>query len=120
MSLNENSEDKAYVLGRMFAILEKAQLDANKGIKSTIKDRYFASACASPASVFPALLKLANHHIAKADYGYKNDKNLTDVMEKLNVDDNPFPKRLSLIEQGIFMLGYYHQKNNLYLKKEEK
>ncbi|MGM9571263.1 MAG: type I-C CRISPR-associated protein Cas8c/Csd1 [bacterium] len=119
MSLNENSEDKAYVLGRMFAILEKAQLDANKGIKSTIKDRYFASACASPASIFPALLKLANHHIAKADYGYKNDKNLTDVMEKLNVDDNPFPKRLSLIEQGIFMLGYYHQKNNLYPKKEE-
>lgn len=120
MSLNENSGDKAYVLGRMFAVLEKAQLDAIKGIKSTIKDRYFASACASPASVFPTLLKLANHHIAKADYGYKNDKNLADVMEKLNIDDNPFPKRLSLIEQGVFMLGYYHQKNNLYSKKEEK
>lgn len=119
MSLNENSEDKAYVLGRMFAILEKAQLDAIKGIKSTIKDRYFASACASPASVFPALLKLVNHHIAKADYGYKNDEKLAGVMEKLNVDDNPFPKRLSLVEQGIFMLGYYHQKNNLYSKKEE-
>ena len=69
MSLNEQSTTPAYVLGRLFAVLESAQIEAAKPTKlnSTIKDRYFTSACASPASVFPMLLRL-QHHISKAEY----------------------------------------------------
>lgn len=118
VSLNVNSSNKPYVLGRLFAILEKAQQDANPLINTTIKDRYFTSACATPANVFPVLLKLSSHHIAKAGYGYISDIRLKEVMDLLNVDDNPFPKQLPLEEQGIFILGYYHQKN-AFFKKEE-
>jgi CRISPR-associated protein Csd1 len=122
VSLNEQSENRAYVLGRLFSVLEKAQLDATPGIKATIKDRYFTSACATPASVFPVLLRLSNHHISKSDYGYISDIRLRDLMDKLNVDSKPFPAHLSLDEQGLFILGYYHQQKANYTKinKEEK
>jgi len=119
VSLNEKSNNKAYVLGRLFAVLEKAQEDANPGINATIKDRYFTSACCTPVSAFPVLLRLSNHHIAKSEYGYIIDKKIKELMEFLEIDNNPFPKNLSLEDQGIFILGYYHQKNAFY-KKEEK
>ena len=119
VSLNEQSENTAYVLGRLFAALEKAQQDANPGINSTIKDRYFTSACATPASVFPILLRLSNHHISKSDYGYVSERRISELMEKLDVEKNPFPAHLKLDEQGIFILGYYHQQKANYLKKDK-
>lgn len=119
MALNEQSNNKAYVLGRLFAVLEKAQEDANPGIKATIKDRYFTSACATPASVFPVLLRLSTHHISKAECGYVSDNRIKGIMDILNIEDNPFPKNLSLDDQGIFILGYYHQKNTNYKKVEK-
>ncbi|HZJ78563.1 MAG TPA: type I-C CRISPR-associated protein Cas8c/Csd1 [Clostridia bacterium] len=119
VSLNEHSKNSAYILGRLFAVLEKAQQDANPGINATIKDRYFTSACATPASVFPILLRLSNHHISKAKYGYVNDRRISDLMGKLDVDNNPFPAHLSLEEQGIFILGYYHQQKANYVKNEK-
>ena len=67
MGLNEESNDVAYVLGRLFSVLESIQTEANPGIKSTIRDRYFNSACATPASVFPVLFKLKNSHIKKIE-----------------------------------------------------
>jgi len=114
MSLNDKAENKAYVLGRLFAALEKAQKDANQGIKTTIKDRYFTSACANPALTFPVLLKLSNHHISKAEYGFKNENKIEEIMQLFNVEENPFPKNLTLEEQGIFILGYYHQRNKFF------
>lgn len=122
VALNEQSDNRAYVLGRLFSVLEKAQQDANPGIKATIKDRYFTSACATPASVFPVLLRLSNHHIAKSNYGYISEIKIQELMDKLDVDSNPFPTHLSLDEQGIFILGYYHQQKANYTKitKEEK
>ena len=119
VSLNEQSENKAYVLGRLFAVLEKAQLDKNPGINATIKDRYFASACANPASIFPVLLRLSNYHIAKAEYGYSIDRRIQELFDKLEVNNNPFPSHLSLNDQGIFILGYYHQKKAFYTKKDQ-
>lgn len=119
MSLNSESTNTAYVLGRLFAVLEKTQLEANPGINTTIKDRYFTSACANPSLVFPQLLKLSNHHIAKAEYGKSLDKRISEVLEILNVNEDPFPKNLSLESQGVFILGYYHQKNTFYKKKED-
>ena len=120
MALNEQSENSAYILGRLFAVLEKAQQDANPGINTTIKDRYFASACATPAAVFPVLLRLAQHHISKADYGYASDRKISDILEKMDIDNNPFPANLSLEQQGVFVLGYYHQRNALYQKNNKK
>ena len=99
--------------------MEKAQEDANPGINSTIRDRYFTSACATPATVFPTLLRLSQHHIAKSDYGYVSDKRIAELMEKLEVEQKPFPARLNLDQQGIFILGYYHQRNANYAKKEK-
>jgi len=116
VSLNAQSENRAYILGRLFSVLEKAQLDANPGINTTIKDRYFTSACATPASVFPVLLRLSNHHISKSDFGYSSDNKIRDLMDKLDVDEKPFPAHLTLDEQGVFILGYYHQKQANYEK----
>jgi len=119
MSLNEQSTNRAYVLGRLFAVLEKAQKDASDGnLNTTIKDRYFSSACATPANVFPILLRLAQHHISKSDYGYQTDKKIEQIMNLLDVENNPIPTHLSLEEQGIFALGYYHQRNAEYTSKK--
>lgn len=120
MALNEQSENRAYIFGRLFAVLEKAQLDANPKINSTIKDRYFTSACATPASVFPVLLRLSQHHISKAEYGYTSDNKIAAILEKLDIDNNAFPSNLLLDEQGVFILGYYHQRNAIYKKNNKK
>lgn len=121
MSLNEESDNRAYILGRLFAVLEKAQQDASDGqLKSTIKDKYFTSACATPASVFPVLLRLSQHYISKAEFGKANDIRISKILEKLEIEQNPIPTHLPLDEQGVFVLGYYHQKNALYRKNNEK
>ena len=123
MGLNEESNDTAYVLGRLFAVLESIQLDANPGIKATIRDRYFNAACATPASVFPILFKLKNSHIKKLEREKESskiyyEKLLMSIMEKLSLEN--YPQRLSLEEQGKFILGYYHQMQKKYEKREEK
>ena len=114
MALNEQSTHPAYLLGRLFAVLEKVQVEAIGDMNATIKDRYFTTACASPASVFPVLLRLAQHHISKAEYGKTSDRRIQDILCLIQMDDNPIPRRLSLDEQGIFVLGYYHQRQNFY------
>lgn len=125
VGLNEQCQDVAYVLGREFAVLEAIQEDANPGINSTIKDRYFNSACAAPASVFPILLKLKNSHIRKLETGKRifYEKMLTGLQGMVDVENeqlSAFPRRLSLEEQGMFILGYYHQVQKRFEKKEEK
>lgn len=114
VSLNENSSSIPYQLGRLFAVLEKAQLEASN--INTIKDRYFTSASSTPASVFPVLLKLSLHHTAKGDRTIYFEKLKGTILQM--VDE--FPKHLSLDEQGEFILGYYHQNQWFYIKKEDK
>jgi len=116
MALNKEETNTAYKLGRLFATLEKAQQDAIPGANTTIKDRYYGSASATPRIVFPQLLRLAQHHIQKAEYGKTTDKVIEDVMQGLET----FPAHLSLDEQGLFALGYYHQRRNFYIKSEKK
>ena len=121
MSLDEKSTDKNYVYGRIFYVLEAIQEAANPGLNATIKDKYFTSACSTPGSVFPNLLKLSAHHLRKLETTKKIyfEKQLTDLMSKLS----PSTKNSSistLEEQGIFILGYYHQKQERYKKKESK
>jgi len=118
LSLNENSNNRAYLLGRLFAVLEKIQKDANPNVKSTIRDKYFSSASTTPAATFPILLSLAQHHISRLDYGVYYDKMIGEIMEKFEIGNEPFPKNLSLDEQGIFYLGFYHQRNSFYKGKD--
>ena len=119
MSLNESYTNPAYVLGRLFAVLEKVQREAiGQNINATIKDRYFTSACAAPASVFPTLLRLAHHWTTKAEYGGVADRKIQDLLNML--DAKSFPSRLTLDEQGVFVLGYYHQRAAFYVKNGEK
>ena len=117
MALNKQSTNPAYLLGRLFAVLEKVQQEAVGDVNASIKDRYFTSACASPRSVFPILLRLSQHHIGKAKYGYVSDNRIQEILNLLDVENNPIPARLTLDEQGIFILGYYHQRKELWTAK---
>ena len=124
MAVNENCTNIAYVLGRLFSVLENVQEKANPGINTTIKERYFNGACATPAMVFPTLLKLSNAHMGKLEAWqtvYFNKK-LGALMEKISMPDmgEPFPTRLSLEEQGAFVLGYYQETQRRFEKKEDK
>ncbi|GGJ23370.1 type I-C CRISPR-associated protein Cas8c/Csd1 [Paenibacillus hunanensis] len=105
--LNEEAQSVAYRLGRLFAVLERAQTDAagQKRLNATIKDRYFGSASSTPASVFPILLRLAQHHMSKAEYGKSRDREIGSILQGVDA----FPNHLDLKQQGLFMLGYYHQ-----------
>jgi CRISPR-associated protein Csd1 len=116
VSLDKENNNPAYLLGRLFAVLEKAQADAIGNANSTIKDRYFGSASSTPASVFPLLLRLSQHHISKAEYGRISDMRIQEIMDNLK----QFPKILNLEQQGIFAIGYYQQKNDFYRKQDKK
>ena len=116
VSLNAESAYTPYVLGRLFAVLEGIQQTANPGINATIKDRFFNSACATPAAVFPILLKLSNSHLKKMDAGKTVywSRQLGELLERLGTD---FPAHQTLQEQGAFILGYYHQTQKRFEKK---
>ena len=118
VELNEQSAYLPYVLGRLFAVLEAVQQRANPGINTTIKDRYFNSASATPASVFPLLLNLAQKHLAKLDVGLAAyyDKKITELNSRITCT---LPARMSLPEQSAFQIGYYHETQKRYAKKEE-
>lgn len=125
VELNENNQNVAYVLGREFAVLEAIQESANPGIKATIRDRYFNSACTTPGMVFPILFRLKNSHIRKISnkgQAVNYEKQLGSLQAKLSVADGQkyaFPKRLNLEDQGMFILGYYHQRQKRFEKTSE-
>lgn len=117
---NENSNNKAYLLGVLFSNLEEIQNTANPGIKSTIRDRYFTAASSTPSRVFPILIDLAQNHIKKIpNVGAKVNcqKMLTKTMAKLG---DKFPNRLKLDEKGMFQLGYYQRTQERFTGKEDK
>lgn len=125
VSLNENSKNIPYTLGRLFSVYEEIQKEANlrnpgnPGINTTIKDRYFGSAAAMPATVFPILSNLAQKHLRKLldkQRIYLDKK----VMTLKSVLGEQYPAHMSLPEQGSFDLGYYHQTQARYTKKEDK
>ncbi len=124
VKLNEEASYAPYVLGRLFAVMEKIQKDAIDP-NATIRDRYFNSACAAPATVFPTLMRLSQSHLSKlsrmgeqkAASGIYYDRMFQNLCGRLT---ETLPKRLSVEEQGAFQLGYYHQKQALYTKKEDR
>lgn len=116
MSWDPERREIAYLLGGLFAVLEKAQLDALGRVNTTIKDRFFSAASATPASVFPRLLRLSQHHIEKAEYGHVSDRRIAEIMEYID----SFPAHMNLQDQGLFAIAYYQRKNALYRKTETK
>lgn len=122
VSINNDTNNQAYNLGRLFSILEEIQSVANPNINSTIKDRYFSSASSTPGAIFPFLLDLAQKHIKKIrneNQGFciAKQKEITEILSRF---DESFPARMTMQEKGAFQIGYYHQVQKRYTKKEDK
>lgn len=115
--LDVTQTDPAYRLGRLFAVLERIQSVAQPGINTTIRDRFYGAASSTPASVYPTLLRLKNAHLKKlpAAQQTRYEKLLGEICGSL---EQPlladFPRQLDLHAQGLFALGYYHQRQSLF------
>ena len=113
VSLNRDEASPGYRLGRLFAVLEGAQRAALGTVNATIRDRYFGAASATPASVFPMLLRNSTHHLAvlrkgdKAKLGGWFEGEIGQILGGL---DAAFPRSLRIEDQGRFAIGYYHQR----------
>ncbi|MBL8678792.1 MAG: type I-C CRISPR-associated protein Cas8c/Csd1 [Myxococcales bacterium] len=117
VALNPKNTEVSYVLGRLFSVLESLQLQAQgQDLNASIRDKFFASASTTPAAVFGPLLQRAQHHIAKLDNGAA-DRELGEVMDLL--DGAPLPAVLNLEQQGLFALGYYHQRSHTFRRIAE-
>lgn len=112
VSLDTQSTQTAYVLGRLFAVLENIQRTAlGKDLNATIRDRYYGAASATPASIFPLLVRNAQNHLSRTRKDNKGaftnqEKLLGEIFSKLPPQ---FPRSFNIEEQGRFAIGYYHQ-----------
>ena len=117
MALDPTNKNPGYRLGRLFAVLEKIQEEANPGINATIRDRFYGAASTSPVAVFSQLLKLKNHHLAKLDNPGRKvnfEKLIGEIMSEIS----EFPAHLSLQDQAYFAIGYYHQRQDFFTSKK--
>ena len=122
MSLDTTNTNPGYLLGRLFAVLERAQEESARPstLNATIRDRFYGAASSTPVSVFPLLMKLKNHHIAKLEnrgQAVNLEKQIGEIMGKLDAS-NGFPPHLNLQEQGRFAVGYYHQRQDFFTRKD--
>jgi CRISPR-associated protein Csd1 len=117
MSLDTTRTEPAYLLGRLFAALEKTQEDALPGINATIRDRFYSAASATPGTVFPRLLRTYQHHLSKLDGGYKVNRER--LVQQIMAGLDNMPGHLALEGQGLFAIGYYHQRQDFYTKKDK-
>ena len=103
--------------GRLFAVLEKIQEEANN--QHSIRERYMNSASATPAMVFPTILNLSYHHIERLNEGrtVQFEKLKQEIVDKISADG--FPAHLDLQDQGRFFVGYYHQRQDFFEKKAD-
>lgn len=116
--LDKSNTNQGYLCGRLFAVLDKIQVDANGG--SSIRERYMNAASATPASVFATILNLSSHHMEKLSNQGKKiffEKMKQEIIDKIPATG--FPAHLDLQDQGRFFIGYYHQKQEFFTKKEE-
>ena len=119
MALDKENNNVGYRLGRLFAVLEKIQQEANPGINATIRDKFYASASSTPSTVFGNLMRLKNHHLSKLENSGRRiwfEKLLCEILSEVP----EFPAHLKLDDQGHFAIGYYHQVQDLWIKKNDK
>lgn len=115
--LDKSNTNQGYLCGRLFAVLDKIQEDAN-GI-SSIRERYMNAASATPASVFATILNLSSHHMEKLANESRRifyEKIKQEIIDKIPATG--FPAHLDLQDQGRFFIGYYHQRQDFFTKKE--
>ena len=115
MSLDRERNDIGYVLGRLFAVLEKTQSEANPSLNATIGDRYFGSASSTPIAVFGTLMRLSPHHLSKLEYEGRAVHLKWEIGQILDKCQK-FPNHLNLEQQGLFAIGYYHETQFLFTK----
>jgi len=116
MSLDPTNTNVGYRLGRLFASLEKIQQEANPGINATIRDKFYGAASSTPVTVFGNLMRLKNHHLAKLEHQGRRvyfERLLGEIMDGIT----DFPAHLALEDQGRFAIGYYHQMQEFFTKK---
>lgn len=118
VSLDITNPNQGYRLGRLFAVLEKIQEEANPGLNATIRDRYYGAASATPVTVFSTLMKLKNHHLSKMDNKGRVN-NLEKLLGEVMSGINEFPSHLSLKDQGFFAIGYYHQRQDFFKPRDK-
>lgn len=110
--LDPANNDSAFLCGRLLAVLETIQREAVPGVKATITDRFFGTASSAPASVFGRLIRGSQPHLAKLR---KDRRAASEALQKrleeiIHVNLRTFPRVLTMEQQGIFALGYYHQR----------
>lgn len=115
--LDKNNNNQGYLCGRLFAVLDKIQEDANN--ISSIRERYMNAASATPSAVFATILNLSVHHSEKLDEGRRIyfEKIKQEILDKVSADG--FPTHLDLQDQGRFFVGYYHQRQDFFTSKKE-
>ena len=117
VALDLENRNTGYRLGRLFAVLEKIQQEAQGDINATIRDKFYGAASSSPLSVFSNLMKLKNHHLAKLDKPGRVswfERLIGEIIEGLE----EFPAQMALVEQGLFAIGYYHQRQDFFKGKK--
>jgi CRISPR-associated protein Csd1 len=117
VSLDQENINIGYRMGRLFAVLEKIQEDAQPNINATIRDRYYSAASGTPASVMPILMRMKNHHLSKLPHKGQQ-VNYERLLGEILGEIKDFPNQLSLQDQGRFAIGYYHQRQDFFTKRE--
>ena len=116
--LDKNNTNQGYLCGRLFAVLDKIQEEANN--QHTIRERYMNSASATPAAVFSTILNLSNHHIENLKSEGRKiyfEKLKQEIISKINADG--FKAQLDLQDQGRFFIGYYHQRQDFFTPNDQ-
>lgn len=119
VSLDRDRDDVGYLLGRLFAVLEKIQEEASPNLNATIGDRYFGSASSTPITVFGTLIRLSKHHLGKLKTNMGKKVYLEKMEQEIIAKLSNFPSHLNINEQALFAIGYYHQKQDFYISKTE-
>jgi CRISPR-associated protein Csd1 len=119
MSLDQTNDSVPYLLGRLFAAIEYLQGAALGDVNASIRDRYFGAASATPALVFPRLLRVSVHHASKAEREGRGwaERVKAEIVNRLPAA-GAFPATLGLEAQGLFAVGYYHQRQAFFTKRE--
>lgn len=122
-AMDPNNNDPGYRLGRLMAVLERMQQLALGDVNASVVDRFFSSASASPGAVFPRLMKNFHHHLRKAQDDEGSARfagSLKRVADEILAPISSFPPFLPLEQQGLFILGYHHQRHHFFVPKAKK
>jgi len=122
-AMDENNTEPGYLLGRLMAVVERMQATAlGADVNASVVDRYFGAASATPAAVFPRLLKNFHHHARKAKDGdepaVRRARRLEGEADRILASVQSFPRFLPLDQQGLFIIGYHHQRHSFFQRRE--